>query len=217
VRPRPRSRPPWPHQQSFDAPGGVRNKRPIGATQPASPLLLRPPGTTCGGGAACSPFALVQGAGGHCRTITRGRTGGLGTPSRYTRDLDPVEGVPTVGLTNRHTAVVEGRSRGQDRRSQPWIIIECRGVLGEYQGFRDKGRTSNPLHQELELLPGQISTRPALDPADIIRASKPAAQARPPLQWHDPALQEVADHMHGGQTTGCQGLDSVQHGQELWR
>jgi hypothetical protein len=35
---------------------------------------------------------------------------------------------------------------------------------------------------------------------------------RPPLQRHDPMLQEVADHMHGGQTTGCQGLDPVQYG-----
>jgi hypothetical protein len=26
---------------------------------------------------------------------------------------------------------------------------------------------------------------------------------------HDLALQEVTNHMHGGQTTGCQGLDSV--------
>jgi hypothetical protein len=52
-----------------------------------------------------------------------------------------VEGVPTAGLTNRHAALVEGWQRGQDHRSQPWIITECRGVLGEYQGFRDKGLT----------------------------------------------------------------------------
>jgi hypothetical protein len=31
---------------------------------------------------------------------------------------------------------------------------ECRGVLGEYQGFRDKGLTSNPLHREFQLLLG---------------------------------------------------------------
>jgi hypothetical protein len=149
---------------------------------------------------------------GHGRTGTRGRTGGLGTPSRYTRDLDPTEGVPTAGLTNRHTAIVEGRQRGQDRRSQPWIIIERWDVLGEYQGFRDKGLASNPLHQEFQLLPGQIGTRPTLDPTDIIRASELAAQVRPPLQRHDPTLQEVTNHMHGGQTTGCQGLDPVQYG-----
>jgi hypothetical protein len=81
---------------------------------------------------------------GRGRTGTRGCTGGLGTPSWCTRDLDPTEGVPTAGLTNRHAAVVEGRQRGQDRRSQPWIITERRGVLGEYQGFRDKGLTVIP-------------------------------------------------------------------------
>jgi hypothetical protein len=49
--PRPRSQPPRPHQQSFDASEsrpprphrGVRNKRSVGTTQPASPLFLRPP------------------------------------------------------------------------------------------------------------------------------------------------------------------------------
>jgi hypothetical protein len=43
--------------------GGVRNKRFVGATQPASPLFPRHPSATCGGRAACSPFALIQGAG----------------------------------------------------------------------------------------------------------------------------------------------------------
>jgi hypothetical protein len=56
-----------------------------------------------------------------------------------------VEGVLTAGLTNCHAALIEGRQRGQHRRSQPWIITERRDVLGEYQGFRDKGLTSNPL------------------------------------------------------------------------
>jgi hypothetical protein len=42
--------------------GGLQNERPVSATQPVSPLLLRPPGATWGGGTACSPFALVQGA-----------------------------------------------------------------------------------------------------------------------------------------------------------
>jgi hypothetical protein len=78
----------------------------------------------------------------------------LETPSRYTRDLDPAEGVPTASLTNRHAALIEGRQRGQHRRSQPWIITERRDVLGEYQGFRDKGLTSNPLQQEFQLLLG---------------------------------------------------------------
>jgi hypothetical protein len=89
------------------------------------------------------------------------------------------------------------------------------GCPGEYQGFRDKRLTSNPLHQEFQFLSGQISTRPALDPTDIIRACEPAAQARRTLQRHDPTLQEVADHMHGSQIAGCQGLDPVQYGQEL--
>jgi hypothetical protein len=118
---------------------------------------------------------------------------------------------------NHHAALVEGRQRGQYRRSQPWIITEHRDVLGKYQGFRDEGLTSNLLHQEFQLLPGQVGTRPALDPTDVVRAGEPATQAHPPLQRRDPALQEVVDHVHGGQTIGCQGLDSVQHGQELWR
>jgi hypothetical protein len=81
-------------------------------TQPASPLFLRPPGTTWAEALLAAPFALVQGARDRGRTNTRGHTGGLGTPSRYTRDLDPAEGVLTVGLTNRHAAVVEGWQRG---------------------------------------------------------------------------------------------------------
>jgi hypothetical protein len=97
-----------------------------------------------------------------------------------------VEGVPTTRLMNRHTALIKGRQRGQHRRPHPWIITKRRDVLGEHQGFKDKGLTSNPLHQEFQLLPGQIGTQPTLDPADIIRAGEPAAQARPPLQRHDP-------------------------------
>jgi hypothetical protein len=91
------------------------------------------------------------------------------------------------------------------------------GCPGEYEGFGDEGLTSNPLHQEFQLLPGQVGTQPALDPVDVVRAGELATQARPPLQQRDPALQEVTDHVHGGQTTGCQDLDSVQHRQELWR
>jgi hypothetical protein len=72
--------------------GGLRNERPISATQPASPLLLRPPGPTWGGGTACSPFSLVQGVGGHGGIGTGSHTDGLGTPSRCTRNPDPVEG-----------------------------------------------------------------------------------------------------------------------------
>jgi hypothetical protein len=77
--------------------------------------------------------------GGHGGTGTRTPTSGLGTPSRYTRDVDPTKGVSTAGLANRHAALIEGRQRGQHRHSQPWIITERRDFLGEYQGFRDKG------------------------------------------------------------------------------
>jgi hypothetical protein len=157
---------------------GVRDKRPVGVTQPASPLFLRPPGATRGGGATCNPFTLVQGARGHDGS-SGARTGGLGTPSWYTRDLDPAEGVPTAGLSNYHAALVEGRQRGQDRRSQPWIITQRRDALWEYQRFGDKGLTSNPLHQKLQLLLGQVDPRPALDPANVVWAGEPAAQARP--------------------------------------
>jgi hypothetical protein len=176
-----------------------------------------------GGGATCSPFALIQGAGG--RGGGAGSSGGgagshagrLGASGRRTGDLNPAVGVPAAGLTNRHAALIKGRQRGQHRRSKRGVIIERRDALGKYQGFKDKGLTSNPLHQEFQLLPGQISSRPTLDPADIVRAGEPAAQAWSLLQRRDPALQEITDHMHGGQATGRQGLDPVQHGQELWR
>jgi hypothetical protein len=107
---------------------GVRDKRPISATQPPSRLLLRPSRANWGRGAACSPFTLVQGARGRDGGAG-GHTGGLGTPSRYTGDLDPAEGVPTAGLTNYHAALVERRQRGQNRHSQPWIITKRRDVL----------------------------------------------------------------------------------------
>jgi hypothetical protein len=89
--------------------GGLQNERPVSATQPSSPLLLRPPGATWGGGTACSPFALVQGAGGHGGIGAGSHTGGLQTSSPCIGDPDPAEGVPAAGLVNRHAAVVEGR------------------------------------------------------------------------------------------------------------
>jgi hypothetical protein len=61
--------------------GRLQNERPISVTQPASPLLLRPPRTNWGGGAAFSPFTLVQGAGDRDGGAG-GHTGGLGTSSR---------------------------------------------------------------------------------------------------------------------------------------
>jgi hypothetical protein len=99
-------------------PRGLKNERPISVTQPTSPLLLRPPGATWGKGTTCSPFALVQGVGGHGEIGTGSRTDGMGTPNRCTRNPDPAEGVPTAGLANCHAAVIEGRQRGQDRRPQ---------------------------------------------------------------------------------------------------
>jgi hypothetical protein len=56
-----------------------------------------------------------------------------------------------------------------------------------------------------------------LDPADVVRAGEPAAQARSPLQWRDPALQEVTDHVHRRQAARSQALDPVQYRRELWR
>jgi hypothetical protein len=164
-------------------------------TQPASPLLLRPPRATWGGGTARRPFALVQGAGGHDGIGAGSHTSGLGTSSRCIGDPDPAEGVLAAGLANRHAAVVEGRQRGQDRHPQAWVITERRDVLGEYQGFRDKSLPSNPppgvpAHQRTD------RTRPALDPTDVVQVGEPAGQVRPPLQWCDLALQEIADHVH---------------------
>jgi hypothetical protein len=118
--------------------GGLRNERPISATQPASPLLLRPPGATWSGGTACNPFALVQGTRGHGGIGATSHTGRLGTSSRCIGDPDTVVGVPTASLANCHATVIEGRQRGHDRRPQPWVVAEHWDVLGEYQGFREK-------------------------------------------------------------------------------
>jgi hypothetical protein len=98
--------------------GGLQNERPVSATQPAPPLLLRPLGATLGEGTACSPFALVQGAGGHGGIGVASHTGGLGTSNWCIGDPDPVVGVPASSLANRHAAVVKGRQRGQDRCPQ---------------------------------------------------------------------------------------------------
>jgi hypothetical protein len=56
-----------------------------------------------------------------------------------------------------------------------------------------------------------------MDPTEVFQASEPAAQACPGLQWHNLALQEVADHVHRRQTTYRQRLDPAQHGLELRR
>jgi hypothetical protein len=143
----PGSWPPRPHLQSSSASGGLKNERPISATQPASPLLLRPPRATWGGGTACSLFALVQGAGGHGGIGAASHTSGLGTSNWCIEDLDPA-GVPAASVANHHAAVVKGRQRGQDRRPQAWVVAERRDVLGEYQGLMDKSFPSNPSHQD---------------------------------------------------------------------
>jgi hypothetical protein len=117
--------------------GGVRNERSIGAAQPTSPFLLRHPGAAWGGGAACSPFALVQGSGGHDGGLgsSGGGAGGhassLGASSRCIGDSDPTIGVPTAGLANRDAALVESQQRGQNHRPQPCVIAKCRDALGE--------------------------------------------------------------------------------------
>jgi hypothetical protein len=76
------------------------------------------PGAIWGRGTACSPFALVQGVGGHGGGAGS-HTGRLGASSRRIGDPDPTVGVPAAGLTNHHAALIEGRQRGQHRRSQP--------------------------------------------------------------------------------------------------
>jgi hypothetical protein len=76
----------------------------------------------------------------------RSHAGRLGTSGRRVGDSDPTVGVPTVGLTNRHAALIESRQPSQDRGPQPWIIAERRDALGKDQGLRNEGLTSNPLH-----------------------------------------------------------------------
>jgi hypothetical protein len=110
-------------------------------------------------------------------------------------------GVPAVGLMDRHTTLIKGRQSGQHHWPQPWIVAERQNPLGRYQSFGDKSLTSDPLHQNFQLLLGQVSPRPVLDPTNVARAGKPATQTRPPLQWRDPALQEIAEYVHQGQTT----------------
>jgi hypothetical protein len=116
---------------------GVRNKRSISVAQPTSPLLLRHPGAAWGGGATCSPFALVQGARGRDGGVgssgrdVGGHAGSLGASNRRIRDLDLLMGVPAAGLANRDAALVEGRQRGQIHQPQPCVIAERRDALGE--------------------------------------------------------------------------------------
>jgi hypothetical protein len=74
ARPGPGSRSPRPRQQSSNASGsqplrpqrgggGVRNKRPVGAAQPTSPLLLRHPSTAWVEELLATPLPLSKGRG----------------------------------------------------------------------------------------------------------------------------------------------------------
>jgi hypothetical protein len=78
--------------------------------------------------------------------------GGLGAPNLYTENMDPLVGVPAAGLriatplSSRvgNQASITDRSLGLSQSGRmPW---GC-------QGFRDKGLTSDPLHQNFQLLP----------------------------------------------------------------
>jgi hypothetical protein len=77
-------------------------------------------------------------------------------------------GVPAAGLANRHAALVEGRQRSQNRHPQPCVVAERRDALGEDQGLWNEGLTGNPLHQDIQLVLGQVSPWPALHPADVV-------------------------------------------------
>jgi hypothetical protein len=120
--------------------GRVNDKRPIGATQPASPVFLRVPGATRGGGATCSlcPCPRGWGRGGSTRT----RAGRLGTSRRCIGDLDPAVGVLAAGLADRHAALVEGRQPGQDRRPQPG---SSKSAGMSWGGIRDSWMKDSPV------------------------------------------------------------------------
>jgi hypothetical protein len=121
-----------------------------------------------------APLPLSKGRGGRGRGVgsssggAGGHAGRLGASGRRIRDLDPAVGVPAAGLANRHAAFVESRQRGQNHSPQPCVVAERRDALGEDKGLDDEGLTSNPLHQNLQRLPGQVSPWPALHPADVI-------------------------------------------------
>ena len=89
-----------------------------------------------------APLPLSKGAQGHDGSGAVGRTVGLGTSSLCIGDLDPAEGVPAAVLANHHAALVEGRQRGQDRRPQPWVVVERSDALGR---IRDSGTKVCPV------------------------------------------------------------------------
>jgi hypothetical protein len=117
TRPRPRGRPPWPHQQSSDASRGSETNDPSARR---SRRRLSSSDTSVPPGAEellAAPLPLSKGRGRGGGTGSHG--GGLGASSRRIGDPDPAVGFPVVGLVNRHIALVEGRQRDQDRCPQP--------------------------------------------------------------------------------------------------
>jgi hypothetical protein len=82
--------------------------------QSVPPYFLRPPGGVRSGGAACGPLALVRGTG-DCRRNSGSHISWLGAADRCTGNVDPPVGIPTTGLADRHTTLIEGRQSGQDR------------------------------------------------------------------------------------------------------
>jgi hypothetical protein len=77
-------------------------------TQSLSPYSIRPPDGVRSGGGACRPLALVRGTGAH-RRDSGGHISRLGASNWYTRDMDPLVGVPVAGLADRHTTLIKGR------------------------------------------------------------------------------------------------------------
>jgi hypothetical protein len=64
--------------------------------------------------------------------------------------------------------------------------------------IRDSGTKVSPV-----IPPPRVPACPRTDwylaragPTDVVRAGEPAGQTWPPLQRRDPALQEIADHVH---------------------
>jgi hypothetical protein len=78
------------------------------------PYFLRPPGGVRSGGAACGPLALVRGTG-DCRRNSGGHISWLGPPTGAPGMRIPRWGIPTTGLVDLHTTLIEGQQLGQHR------------------------------------------------------------------------------------------------------
>jgi hypothetical protein len=121
--------------------GRVHDKRPVGATQPASPLFLRPLGATRGGGATCSPFDLVQGARGRGGS-SGARTSGLGASNRHVGDLDPVVG---SRLPVWRTATPLSSRVGSEARIVVFNPGSSQSVGMPWGRIRDSGMKDSPV------------------------------------------------------------------------